>query len=265
MATKISELEKLENLILNFKNETDIKRKHILYLDLIEESLKLVKKIVSGIYPLPSSTSKDDLIQVGAVGILKAIDTYNIDKKGSFKTYVSKFIKGRILHYLRDKANIVRPPRESVENLNKVKEAIKNLSDNGIESPTAKDISDYLHMAKEKVEEVLNIELLKNMVSLDQSVYSSEGVETLLDRIQENDKEPFEETYENKKLIDFALSKLPTPDKEIVTLYYLHEVKRKDLAQKFNVSTTQISRILKRALHKLYIIINNEMSQKEDK
>ena len=70
MKTKISELEKLEELILNYRNESDKKKKYVAYLNLIEESLKLVKRIVMGMYPIPTTIAKDDLIQVGAVGVL---------------------------------------------------------------------------------------------------------------------------------------------------------------------------------------------------
>ena len=129
MKTKISELEKLEELILNYRNESDKKKKYVAYLNLIEESLKLVKRIVMGMYPIPNTIAKDDLIQVGAVGVLKAIETYDISIKGSFKTYVSKVIKGKVLHYLRDKASIVKTPRETIANMNKVKEAIEELSE----------------------------------------------------------------------------------------------------------------------------------------
>lgn len=262
MTVKTSELEKLEDLILSYKKEEDTRKKHVLYLNLIEASMKLVKKIVSGVYPLPVSTTKEDLIQVGAVGVLRAIDTYKVEEKGSFKTYASKFIKGKILHYLRDKANLVRPPRETVENINKVKQAVKDLYPDNSENPSAVEISKYIGMPEDKVREILNIELLKNMVSLDQSVFSNDGVETLLDRIQQDKDESFEETFENKKMIEFGLSKLSEPDKTIVTKYYLHEVPRKELAKEFNVSITQISRILKRALHKLYLVIDNEVMQK---
>lgn len=263
MPVKVTELEKLEEYIVNYKTENDNKKKHILYLDLVQESLKLVKKIVSNMYPIPATTSKDDLMQVGAVGVLKAIDTYDISKRGSFKTYVSKFIRGKILHYLRDKANIVKPPRETLENLNKVKDAIKQLSTDDNTVPSTEEIAEFIKMPKSKVDEILNIELIRNMVSLDQNVYSSEGMETLMDRLQAEEDESFEETYENKKIIDHALSKLSEPDKTVVTEYYIHGTSRKELSQKLNVSTTQISRILKRALHRLYTIIENEMKEQK--
>ena len=109
----------------------------------------------------------------------------------------------------------------------------------------------------------MNIELVKNMVSLDQNVYSTEGGETLLDRIPTDESSSFEDTYANKKIIEFAISKLPPSDKTAVCLYYIEGESRKNIARVLNVSATQVSRILKRALNKLYIIIQKELNEKE--
>lgn len=265
MKTKVSELEKLEDLIIEYRKESDKKKKYVVYLNLIEESLKLVKRIVMGMYPIPNTISKDDLIQVGAVGVLNAIETYDISIKGSFKTYVSKVIKGKILHYLRDKANLVKTPRETIANMNKVKLAIEELSENNTKIPTVEEVARYVDLPFEKVEEIMNIELIKNMISLDQKVYSTDGAETLMDRIQSEDDESFEETYANKKMIEYALNKLPEPDKTTIYLYYMEGESRKTISQKLNVSATQVSRILKRALNRLYNIIQNTMTEEEIK
>lgn len=259
--TKISELEKLEELIIEYKSETNIKKKHAVYLHLIQETLKLVKKIVLSFYPLPGSISKDDLIQVGAVGVLKAIETYRVEERGSFKTYVSKVIKGKIFHYLRDKANLVKTPRETIANMSKVKDAIDVLSENNTKIPTVEEVAAYVNLPFDKVEEIMNIELIKNMVSLDQNIYTTDGGETLLDRIQANNESDFETTYANKKIIEFALKKLPPNDRTAIYMYYIDGESRKEIAKKLNVSPTQISRILKRALNKLYNIIQKEMSE----
>ncbi len=256
---KLSELERLEELIHEYKTETDDKRKHVAYLHLIQETLKLVKKIVLAFYPLPSTISKDDLIQVGAVGMLKAIETYKIEERGSFKTYVSKVIRGKIFHYMRDKANLVKTPRETLSNLSKVREAIDELSENNTKIPTVEEVSKYVNLPFDKVEEIMNIELIKNMVSLDQNVYTTEGNETLMDRIQAEESSSFEDTYANKKIIEFAINKLPPNDKTAIYMYYIEGESRREIAKKLNVSATQVSRILKRALNKLYTIIQKEM------
>lgn len=258
---KISELEKLEELIADYRNEADLKRKHVVYLHLVEETMKLVKKIVLSFVPLPSTISKEDLIQVGAVGVLRAIETYKPEEKGSFKTYVTKVIKGKIFHYLRDKANLVKPPRESLANMSKVKEALDVLSENNTKTPTVEEVASYVKLPCDKVEEIMNIEFIKNMVSLDQNVYTAEGGETLLDRIQADESSNFEDTYANKKIIEFAISKLPPADKAAICLYYMEGKTRKEIAKILNVSATHVSRILKRALNKLYVIIQREMNE----
>lgn len=260
--TNISELEKLEELIGEYRTEKDAKRKHIAYLRLIEETMRLVKRIVMSFYPLPVTIAKEDLIQVGAVGVLRAIESYKVEEKGSFKTYVSKVIKGKIFHYLRDKANIVKTPRETLANMSKVKEAIDELSANNTRIPTVEEVSRYVELPCDKVEEIMNIELIKNMISLDQNIYTSDSNETLLDRIQAEEDYSFEDTYANKKIIEYAISKLPPSDRTAICLYYIEGESRKEISTVLNVSPTQVSRILKRALNKLYVIIQKELNEK---
>jgi len=252
----MTDIEQLEDKIFRFKHENDAKKKRIFYLNLVEESLKLVNKIVSTIYPVPVLVSRDDLIQVGAIGVLKAIDTYEIKDKGSFKTYATKFIKGKILQYLRDKANLVKPPRETSGNINCVKNYLENLNDST--NPTVKEIAQALNMGESKVQDILNAELLKNIVSLDQKVYDTDGIETLADRIQSDDDKEYERNYENKKVIEFALEKLPKDEKKAIFLYYIEEETKKNIALQLGVSQTQVARLIKRALNKMYIIISKE-------
>lgn len=252
----MANIEQLEEKIYLFKHEDDLKKKHVLYLNLVEDSLKLVNKIVSSIYPIPFTVSRDDLIQVGAIGVLKAIDTYEIKDKGSFKTYASKFIKGKILQYLRDKANLVKTPRETAENINIVKNYLENLKTDSL--PSAKEIAQALNMSENKVQDILNTELTKNIVSLDQKVYSTDGVETLADRIQSDVDKEYEINFENKKIIEYALEKLPKDEKTAIYRYYIEEETKKTIALELGVSQTQVARLIKRALNKMYDIISDE-------
>ena len=255
MDTNVSELEKLEEMIHNYQQEKDVKKKHLAYLSLVDCSLVLVKRIVASFYPFPNSITRDDLIQVGAVGVLTAIDSYKVEERGSFKTYVTKMIKGKIFHYLRDKANIVKPPRETIEHISKVKHAIDFLTEQNHSKPSALDIAQYLNMPVDKVYEVISIEAAKNMISLDQDAYLSDDGYALIDRLSTETEESFEEIYANKKIIEYAINKLPENEKTAIYMYYIDGEQRKDIAKRLNVSNTQVSRILKRALNRLYKII----------
>ena len=252
----MSDIEQLEDKIYSFKCEKDLKKKHVLYLNLVEDALKLVHKIVSSVYPVPRCVTRDDLVQVGAIGLLKAIETYKVQDKGSFKTYASKFIRGKILQYLRDKVNLVKTPRETSENINAVKNYLESLSPNT--NPTVKDISAALSIPENHVQDILNLETIKNIISLDQKVYSSDGVETLADRIQSGDDKEQERNYENKKVIEFALEKLPDDEKKAIYDYYIAGETKKNISKELGVSQTQVARLIKRALNKMYEIIHED-------
>ena len=251
------ELEQLEDMICAYKLEKDAKRKQVLYLKLVETSLKLVNKVVSLVYPIPVTVSRDDLSQVGAIGLLKAIDTYEVYEKGSFKTYATIYIRGKILQYLRDKVNIVKTPRENSENNNVIKNYINNLKPD--ENPTIKEMSKALNIPENKIQDWFNIENIKNVVSLDQKVYSVDGLETLADRIQSYDDKEFERNYENKKLLEYALARLPEDEKVAIFLYYIEGRTKKYISSALKVSQTQVARLIKRALVKMYNIMNDEM------
>jgi RNA polymerase sigma factor (sigma-70 family) len=110
----------------------------------------------------------------------------------------------------------------------------------------------------------MNLEKLKNMVSLDQNIYTADGGETLLDRVPAGESETFEDAYANKRIIEDAISKLPQADKTAISMYYIDGESRKDIAKVLNVSVTQVSRILKRALNKMYIIIKKELDENSE-
>jgi len=255
--------DNLQKLVISFQNESDPKKKHVLYLDLVEESLTLVKKIAVSFCPLPPALSMEDIVQTGAVGLLKAIDTYEIQEKGSFKTYASKFIRGKILQYLRDKVNMVKPPREAAQTVKLVKDYVQKHTSNG-NVPDSKTISKALNIPENKINDILSIDLIKNIVSLDQKVYSIDGIETLADRIQSDKEKNYEEKFENKTMLEYALKKLPKNEKEVICKFYIDGESKKNIAKTLNVSATQVSRLIKKALNKMYVIIEEDLNNKEE-
>jgi len=197
------------------------------------------------------------------LGMLKAIEFYVPVEKGSFKTYASKFIRGRILQYLRDKTSLVKTPRISAENSNRVKTFLEsNYNENMYLSPEY--IAQKVNLPLHVVEDILNAEIIKNVVSLDQKVYSAEGVETLGDRIQSEYEAEYEESFENKKMLEYALNKLDKTERTVIYKYYIEGMTKKDIALNIGVSAMQVGRMIKRVLNKMYKILEKDFIDKEE-
>ena len=248
--------EKLDDLITFFKDSKDEKKKRMLYLKIVEEAMSLVKKIANTI-SMQSGVSNEDLVQVGSVGLIKAINAYKLNMNTRFRTYATYFIKGEIKHYLRDKAAIIKAPRELQELVFKISSTVKKLNEEGIEDPTAQNIADVLKLPVQKVEEVLNIDKYKNALSLDQYLKGDDEDLFLIDRIPSGDYKEFINSYEDKIMLAAAIKKLPPELRQIIELSYFEDLNQREISEKIHISQMQVSRRLKKALNRMYELIKN--------
>ena len=248
--------EKLDSLIASYKKCTDEKKMRMLHLKIVEDAMILVKKIANTI-AMQSGVNNEDLIQVGSLGLIKAIDAYKPDMNTKFRTYATYFIKGEIKHYLRDKAAMIKAPRELQELVFKISTTIKKLNEEGVEDPTAEDIADVLGLSAAKVEEVMNIDKYKNALSLDQYLMGDDEDFSLLDKIPAGDYKEFMNSYEDKIMISGTIKKLPPELRQIIELSYYEDLNQREIAEKIHISQMQVSRRLKKALNKMYELIKN--------
>lgn len=248
--------EKLDSMIASYKECTDEKKKRMLHLKVVEEAMTLVKKIANTI-AMQSGVSNEDLIQVGSLGLIKAIEAYKCNMNTKFRTYATYFIKGEIKHYLRDKAAMIKAPRELQELVFKITSAAKKLTEEGIEDPTPEDISKMLGIPASKVEEVLNIDKYKNALSLDQYLKGDDEDFSLLDKIPAGDYKEYMNSYEDKLMLASTIKKLPPELRQIIELSYYEDLNQREIAEKINISQMQVSRRLKKALNRMYELIKN--------
>lgn len=254
--TQERQYEELDALLISFKNTKDEKKKRMLHLRIVEEAMDLVKKIANTI-ALQSGISNEDLIQVGSLGLIKAIEFYRLDMNTKFRTYATYFIKGEIKHYLRDKASIIKAPRELQELLFKINTARKKINESGMEEPTSEQIAEYLDLPVSKINEVIEIERCKSTLSLDQSFMQDDEDMSLLDKIPANDYQEFMNSYENKIMLASTIKRLPPDLREIIELSYYQDLNQREISEKMNMSQMQVSRRLKKALSKMYELIKN--------
>lgn len=237
-----------------YRNSKDIKLKKQLKNLIVIAAMPFVKRIANTLARRVTDPV-DDLIQVGSLGLVKAIDLYNPEISSKFKTYATYLITGEIKHYLRDKASMIKAPREIQELAYRINRVIKQLNEDGFDEPTSQQVAQIMSLPVNKVEGAIEIDRRKSMISLDQSVIYEDDSITLVDKIPSGDYREFLDSYEKKIMLSDAIKKLEPKLKEIIELSYYEGLNQREIAQKLNISQMQVSRRFKKALNNMYYII----------
>ena len=220
-------------------------------------TMPLVKKIACSL-ARRSTDPIDDLIQVGSLGLIKAIEFYNPDISTKFKTYASYLITGEIRHYLRDKASMIKAPREIQELAFRINNYIKQLVEESGDEPTTEEVAKAMDVPVQKVNIAIEVDRRKSTISLDQTFNTSDDDNmSLADKIPSGDHQEFLNSYEEKIMLSKAIEKLPEDLRAVIELNYYEDLNQRQIAEKLGISQMQVSRRLKKALAAMYEIITN--------
>jgi len=224
---------------------------------IVVATMPLVKKIACSL-ARRSTDPVDDLIQVGSLGLIKAIEFYNPEISTKFKTYASYLITGEIRHYLRDKASMIKAPREIQELAFRINNYIKQLIETSGDEPTTEEVAKAMDVSVQKVNIAIEVDRRKSTISLDQTIGSTDDDNmSLADKIPAGDYQEFLNSYEEKIMLSKAIEKLPPELKSVIELNYYEDLNQRQIAEKLNVSQMQVSRRLKKALAAMYEIITS--------
>lgn len=209
--------------------------------ELINGNLRLVLSVIqrfSGRGEAP-----DDLFQVGVVGLIKAIDNFDVGLDVRFSTYGVPMILGEIKRYLRDATpvHVSRSMRDTAYHAMQVKEELTNAAGR---EPTVEEIAERLGADKESV--VLALEAVVEPVSLYEPVFS-DGADTIYVMDQVGDSRDDNDWLEEIAFRE-ALKKLSDREKRILSLRYMHGKTQMEVAEEIGISQAQVSRIEKGAI-----------------
>jgi RNA polymerase sigma-B factor len=189
----------------------------------------------------------DDLIQVGMIGLIKAIDRFAPDKGFEFSTFAMPTIVGEIKRYFRDKTWAVRVPRRLQELGASVSKAVTLLSQQLDRAPTAQEIATHLKIELDDVVEALNANSAYSTVSLD-TAFDSEAP-SLGDRFGSIDEAL--EGVEYRESLKPLLLALPTREKDILIMRFFENKSQTEIARTLGISQMHVSRILTQTLTNL--------------
>lgn len=240
-----------------YKTTNDEKRKKHLQNIIALASMPLVKKIAKGL-ARRNTDPIEDIIQAGSVGLVKAIQLYNPDVSENFRTYATYLITGEIRHYLRDKASMIKAPREIYELSFRVNKLMQKLKDEGGNEPPEHIIAEELGTSVGKIQEVIDVERRKQTISLDQ--YTTSGNDdslSLFDKIADDNHYNLQSFQEDKILIADAIKKLDIKLQEVIIMNYFEDMNQTQIATKLGISQMQVSRRIKKALKQLFNILSD--------
>jgi RNA polymerase sigma-B factor len=192
----------------------------------------------------------DDLVQVASVGLIKAVDRFDVDRNIEFSTYATPNILGEIKRYFRDKGWAMRVPRGLQELRQSAKEAIRDETVRTGRSPSIQELAETLDSDVESVAEALTLGWAYNTASLDAPVSQEEpDGDTIMD-LQTGDRSPIE-GLEDRILLQEAMDSLKDQQQKILKLRFNEGKTQTEIADHIGVSQMHVSRLLRRALDDL--------------
>ena len=188
----------------------------------------------------------DDLFQVGVIGLIKAIDNFNLDLDVKFSTYAVPMCIGEIRRFLRDD-NAVRVSRSMRDTAYKAMQVKEQLINENQKEPTVEEIAKVLGMKKSDV--VIALEAIVDPVSLYEPVYS-DGGDTIyvMDQLGDSNSDT---DWIDEIMIKDEISKLDSRERNIMYLRFMQGKTQMEVAKEVGISQAQVSRLEKNAMKRI--------------
>ncbi|RHF38917.1 RNA polymerase sigma factor SigF [Collinsella intestinalis] len=243
--------EKTRELFRRFKEEGDMDARE----KLVMSHLNLVRFIANKFKNRGEPI--DDLVQVGYLGLLKAIDRFDPSRGLEFTTFATPTIMGEIKRHFRDKGWSVRVPRRLQELSAKVNQATDTLTSQLQRSPTIAEIADYLDATVDEVLEAMESSSAYSSVSLEApSGADDDDTPSVIDRYATEDSDLA--FTDDRIIIEEALASFSPRERDVIEMRFLKGMTQIEIAEKLGISQVQVSRLLRRTLKKIQDKIDPE-------
>lgn len=212
---------------------------------LVEENIGLVWCIAKRFFN--RGAEAEDLFQIGSIGLLKAIDKFDLSYDVKFSTYAVPMISGEIKRFLRDDG-LIKVSRSLKELSYKAFLSQEKLREKLGREPNIEEISDFIGVEKEEL--VMALEANSEVESLYKTIYQKDGHELwLMDKLEE--KEEKEERLLDHMLLNQLLSQLEKGERQLIYLRYFAGRTQAEVGEILGISQVQVSRLEKKILRRL--------------
>jgi RNA polymerase sigma-B factor len=192
----------------------------------------------------------EDLVQVATIGLLKAIDRFDLEREVEFSTYATPTVVGELKRHFRDKGWAVRVPRRLQELHLELGKIVNRLGQELGRSPTVAEIAEAAGTSEETVLEGLEIAQAYNFTSLDAPIDSDDSGSTSFAE-QLGGEDEHLENLEYRASLAPEMAKLPERERRILYLRFFRGMTQSEIAERLGISQMHVSRLLNRTLMRL--------------
>ena len=237
---KVLNNEEMNELFKKYKEGDELAKEYI-----VNGNLKLVLSILKKYNN--RCDNMDDLFQVGCIGLIKAIDNFDLSFEVKFSTYAVPMILGEVKRYLRDNTSIriARSVKDIAYHAFQAKEELTNKLNR---EPSIKEIAEKLGLTEFEISNA--IDSMKDTLSISEPIYN-DGGDTIYLQDQIEDKNNNMKYIDDKVALKEAISNLKDKEKYIIIERYITGKTQMELAEEIGISQAQISRIEKTALNNI--------------
>lgn len=209
---------------------------------LINGNLRLVLSVIRRFFN--KGENADDLFQIGCVGLIKAIDNFEVEQNVQFSTYAVPMIIGEVKRYIRDN-NSIRVSRSIKELAYKIIIEKENFTKEKDREPTLEELADILKVSKEDI--VMSIDSIQSPISLQEPV-SGSNIDNINIEDQISDKKNSDNYWAETITIVEAMKKLNDKEKMIISKRFFEGRTQIEVADEIGISQAQVSRLEKNAI-----------------
>ncbi len=243
--------ERTRELFRRYKQEGDEEARE----QLIVSHLNLVRYIAAKFKN--RGEPLDDLIQVGTIGLIKAIDRFEPDRGLEFTTYATPTIMGEVKRHFRDKGWTIRVPRRLQELSAKVNQATDALTAELQRSPTIDEIAAKLGTTADEVLEAMESSSAYSSVPLEGTGNAEDDdAPSVIDRYASVDGDLA--ASDDRMVLEEVISEFPEADQQAIRMRYMEGMTQVEIAERLGISQVQVSRMLRRALKRIQEKIDPE-------